>query len=91
MSTIGKPSGGTQDTMNARERAGARRGGGPQELSDQRGVQAHVGRTSAIGRRRSVALIGTGILALAIAAGASGSASGRPAARAARVLSVRDE
>ena len=44
-----------------------------------------------IGRRRGVALIGTGILALAMAAGASGSASGRPAARAARVLSVRDE
>ncbi len=90
MSTIGEPWGGRQDTVNAREGAGARRGG-PQELSDRRGVAALMGRSSVIGRRRSVALIGTGILALAMAAGASGSASGRPAARAARVLSVRDE
>ena len=90
MSTNGEPSGRRQDTTNAREDAGAR-GGGPQELSDRHGVQAHMGRTSVVGRRRSVALIGTGILVLAMAAGASGSASGRPAARAARVLSVRDE
>lgn len=93
MSTIGEPSGARQATTNDREGAGtgARVGGGPQELSHRRGVQAHMGRTSVIGRRRSVALIGTGILALAMAAGASGSASGRPAAHAARVLSVRDE
>jgi len=90
MSTNGEPSGARQDTVNAREDAGARRGG-PQELSHRRGVPAHMGRSSVIGRRRSVALIGTGILAAAMAAGASGSASGRPAARTARVLSVRDE
>jgi len=51
-----------------------------------------MGRFRVIARRRRRALIGAGILALAAAGGASGSASGRPpAARTARVLSVRDE
>jgi len=81
--------------MNAQQRDGgvavARRSGGPEELSGSGGVEALMGRSRVITRRRSVALIGAGILALAAASGASGSASGRPAARTARVLSVRDE
>jgi len=81
--------------MNARERDGggavARRGGGPQELSGSGGVEALMGRSRVIGHRRGVALMGAGILVLAGVGGASGSASGGSAARAARVLSVRDE
>ena len=69
MSTVREPGGEREDTMNAQGGgdAVARRGGGPRELSGSSGVEAPMRRPRVIARRRSMALIGAGILALAAA------------------------